>query len=304
MKSGTSTTGLRTGLADLDAKTSGLQPTDLIVVAARPSMGKSALVGSIGDFVAQSRGKTTLVFSMEMSAEQWAIRSLANRSSVPLDRLLNGQLDDVQMDRVVSADAALREAAIEVDDSASLSPLELRARARRVASRGNLGLIVVDYIQLMRVPGTKENRTNEVAEISRSLKALAKELGVPVVALSQLNRSLEQRDNKRPRMSDLRESGSIEQDADLIVFIYRDDVYNSESAHPGTAELIIGKHRQGALGTVRVAFQGQYARFVNLAEDWRADAAADNHPAAYPPRPPRRGHAGRVVGMKGLLDDN
>ena len=203
---------------------------------------------------------------MEMPAEQLALRMLSSFARIPMGRLRSGDLDDRDWDRLVSQGGLIREAPLYIDETGALSPLDLRARARRIKARHGLGLIVVDYIQLMQVPGTKENRTNEISEISRSLKALAKELEVPVIALSQLNRGVEQRDNKRPRMADLRESGGIEQDADLVVFIYRDEVYNRESPDAGTAEIIIAKQRNGPLGTVKTAFLGEFTRFDNLAQ--------------------------------------
>lgn len=267
-KSKSCTTGLRTGLADFDLKTAGLQPTDLILVAGRPSMGKSAFAGSVADFVAAQERKKTLVFSMEMSAEQWATRSVANRASVPLQNLRTGQLSPADAENLFRHDEELRGMPIEVDESGALSPLELRSKARQVAAKGDLGLIVVDYVQLMQIPGTRENRTNEVGEISRGLKSLAKELGVPVMVLSQLNRGLESRENKRPRMADLRDSGGLEQDADVIVFIYRDEVYHKDSKDKGKAELIIAKQRNGPTCTVKASFQGQFCRFADLAPEW------------------------------------
>ncbi|PXV71120.1 primary replicative DNA helicase [Sinimarinibacterium flocculans] len=258
--------GLSTGFVDLDAKTTGLHPGDLVILAGRPSMGKTSFALNVAEHVALYEKKPAAVFSMEMPAEQLALRMLSSFARIPMGRLRSGDLDDRDWDRLVSQGGLIREAPLYIDETGALSPLDLRARARRIKARHGLGLIVVDYIQLMQVPGTKENRTNEISEISRSLKALAKELEVPVIALSQLNRGVEQRDNKRPRMADLRESGGIEQDADLVVFIYRDEVYNRESPDAGTAEIIIAKQRNGPLGTVKTAFLGEFTRFDNLAQ--------------------------------------
>jgi replicative DNA helicase len=200
---------------------------------------------------------------------------LSSFARIPMGKLRSGDLEDRDMDRLVSQSGFLREAPLYIDETGAMSPLDVRARARRVKARHGLGLIVVDYIQLMQVPGTKDNRTNEIAEISRSLKALGKELEVPVIALSQLNRGVEQRDNKRPRMSDLRESGGIEQDADLVLFIYRDEVYNKDSPDKGVAEILIAKQRNGPLGVVKTAFLGEYTRFDNLAQDYAGYADYD-----------------------------
>ena len=265
--SGDSITGLPTGLSDLDELTSGLQPSDLIIVAGRPSMGKTTLVMNMAEHAAIKSTKPVLVFSMEMPGDSLAMRMMSSLGRIDQHRIRTGKLDDDDWPRVTSAVHMLSEAPLFIDDTAALSPAEMRARARRlVKEHGSLGLIVVDYLQLMKVPGFKaENRTAEISEISRSLKALAKELHVPVIALSQLNRSLEQRQDKRPVMSDLRESGAIEQDADLICFIYRDEVYNEDSPDKGTAEIIIAKQRNGPIGKVRVAFLGKYTRFEDLA---------------------------------------
>ncbi len=263
--------GLSTGFVDLDAKTTGLHPGDLVILAGRPSMGKTSFALNVAEHVVLYEKKPAAVFSMEMPAEQLALRMLSSFARIPMGRLRGGDLDDRDWDRLVSQGGLIREAPLYIDETGALSPLELRARARRIKARHGLGLIVVDYIQLMQVTGTKENRTNEISEISRSLKALAKELEVPVIALSQLNRGVEQRDNKRPRMADLRESGGIEQDADLVVFIYRDEVYNRESPDAGTAEIIIAKQRNGPLGVVKTAFLGEFTRFDNLAQTYAAD---------------------------------
>lgn len=265
--SGDAITGLATGLSELDEMTSGLQPSDLVIVAGRPSMGKTTLVMNMAEHAAIKGQKPVLVFSMEMPSDSLAMRMMSSLGRIDQHRIRTGKLNDDDWPRVTSAVHMLSEAPLFIDDSASLSPSEMRARARRLAKEhGQLGLIVVDYLQLMKVPGFKaENRTAEISEISRSLKSLAKELKVPVVALSQLNRSLEQRADKRPVMSDLRESGAIEQDADLICFIYRDEVYNEDSPEKGVAEIIIAKQRNGPIGKVRVAFLGKYTRFEDLA---------------------------------------
>lgn len=265
--------GLATGFTDFDQKTSGLHPGDLLILAGRPSMGKTSFALNIAEHVALYEKKPAAVFSMEMPAEQLALRMVSSFARIPMGKLRTGDLEDRDWDRLVSQGGLIREAPLYIDETGALSPLELRARARRIKQRHGLGLIVVDYIQLMQVPGTKDNRTNEISEISRSLKSLAKELEVPVIALSQLNRGVEQRDNKRPRMADLRESGGIEQDADLVVFIYRDEVYNKESPDKGTAEIIIAKQRNGPLGTVRTAFLGEFTRFDNLAQGYTDDYA-------------------------------
>jgi len=264
---GDAITGLATGLNDLDEMTSGLQPSDLIIVAGRPSMGKTTLAMNMAEHAAIRGGKPVLVFSMEMPSDSLAMRMMSSLGRIDQHRIRTGKLNDDDWPRVTSAVHMLSEAPLFIDDSAGLSPAEMRARARRLAKEhGQLGLIVVDYLQLMKVPGFKaENRTAEISEISRSLKSLAKELKVPVIALSQLNRSLEQRHDKRPVMSDLRESGAIEQDADLICFIYRDEVYNEDSPEKGVAEIIIAKQRNGPIGRVRVAFLGKYTRFEDLA---------------------------------------
>jgi replicative DNA helicase len=266
---GDAITGLSTGLRDLDQLTSGMQPSDLVIVAGRPSMGKTTFVMNIAEHVAIKAGKPVLVFSMEMPADSLAMRMMSSLGRIDQQKIRTGKLSDDDWPRITSAVHMLSEAPMFIDDSAGLSPAEVRARARRLAKEhGPLGMIVVDYLQLMKVPGIKaDNRVAEISEISRSLKALAKELSVPVLALSQLNRSLEQRADKRPVMSDLRESGAIEQDADLICFIYRDEVYNPESPDKGTAEIIIAKQRNGPIGRVRVAFLGQYTRFEDLAFD-------------------------------------
>ncbi len=266
-QSGDALTGLSTGLSDLDNLTSGLQPSDLVIVAGRPSMGKTTLVMNMAEHAAIQEKSNVLVFSMEMPSDSLAMRMMSSLGRIDQNRIRTGKLEDDDWPRVTSAVHMLSEAPLFIDDAPGLSPSEMRSRARRlVKEHGPLGLIVVDYLQLMKVPGFKaENRTAEISEISRSLKSLAKELSVPVVALSQLNRSLEQRQDKRPVMSDLRESGAIEQDADLICFIYRDEVYNEDSPDKGVAEIIIAKQRNGPIGKARVAFLGQYTKFEDLA---------------------------------------
>jgi replicative DNA helicase len=261
-------TGMATGFNDLDRMTSGLQPGDLVIVAGRPSMGKTAFSINIAENVALDSNKPVAIFSMEMGAAQLAMRMLGSVGKLNQHDLRTGRLQDDDWGRLTHALGKLNDAPLFIDESAALSALDLRARSRRLhRQHGELGLIVVDYIQLMSSNAGKasENRATEISEISRSLKALAKELHVPVIALSQLNRSLEQRPNKRPVMSDLRESGAIEQDADLILFIYRDEVYNPDSPDKGKAEIIIGKQRNGPIGKVELAFRGEYTRFENLA---------------------------------------
>jgi len=261
--------GVPTGLQRFDEMTNGLQPSDLIILAGRPSMGKTSFAMNIVENVAIKEKVPAAVFSLEMSAEQLAIRMISSWGRVDQSRLRNGHLTEEDWPKVTSAIGIMNQnAQLFIDDTPALSPSELRARARRLKREHDIGLVVVDYLQLMQVPGTKENRTNEISEISRNLKALAKELDVPVIALSQLNRQVEQRDNKRPRMSDLRESGGIEQDADLIVFIYRDEVYNEDSDDKGVAEVIIGKQRNGPLGTARTAFLSHFTRFENLQDHY------------------------------------
>ncbi len=258
-------TGVSTGYHDFDEMTSGLQQSDLIIIAGRPSMGKTMFSMNIAEHVVIKGQLPVLVFSMEMPGEAIVMRLLSSLCRIDQLRIRTGKLADEDWPRISSTVSMLSEAPLFIDDTPALSPAEMRARARRLAKeQGQLGLIVVDYLQLMQVPGYSENRTAEISEISRSLKSLAKELKVPVIALSQLNRGLEQRADKRPIMSDLRESGAIEQDADLIVFIYRDEVYNENSPDKGTAEIIIGKQRNGPLGKVRLTFMGQYTCFENF----------------------------------------
>ncbi|MBH8306832.1 replicative DNA helicase [Acinetobacter baumannii] len=263
-------TGLTTGFLELDNKTSGMQPGDLIIVAARPSMGKTTFAMNLVESVLQYNKLPALVFSMEMPADSIAMRLISAMGKVHQGHLRSGNLDADEWTKVTGTILQLQQMHLYIDDSSALPPTEVRARARRIAKMhdGKIGCIMVDYLQLMKVPGMGDNRVGEISEISRSLKALAKEMNCPVIALSQLNRSLENRPNKRPVMSDLRESGAIEQDADLIMFIYRDEVYNKESKEAGTAEIIIGKQRNGPIGTVRLAFEGQYTRFSNLSPEY------------------------------------
>lgn len=261
-------TGVSTGYSDLDEMTSGLQKGDLVIVAGRPSMGKTTFSMNIAEYAAAHKKLPTAVFSMEMPAEQLVLRLLSSMGRVDQHRVRTGKLTDEDWPRIATAVKIFADVPMFIDDSPALSPTEVRARARRLMrEHGQLGLIVLDYLQLMQVSGSSENRTAEISEISRSLKSLAKELNVPVIALSQLNRSLEQRPNKRPVMSDLRESGAIEQDADIIMFVYRDEVYNPESPDKGTAEIIIAKQRNGPIGTVRLTFLGKYTRFENFTPD-------------------------------------
>lgn len=260
-------TGLSTGFTDLDEITSGLQPADLIIVAGRPSMGKTTFAMNLVENALMRSEKAILVFSLEMPAESLVMRMISSLGRIDQSKVRSGRLEEDDWPRLTSAVNLLQERKLFIDDSAGISPSDMRARARRVVrEHGEIGMIMVDYLQLMQLGGSaSDNRTNEISEISRSLKALAKEFDCPVVALSQLNRSLEQRPNKRPINSDLRESGAIEQDADVIMFIYRDEVYHPETEYKGVGEVILGKHRNGPIGTVRLAFQGRYTRFDNLA---------------------------------------
>jgi replicative DNA helicase len=259
-----SLTGVSTGFSDIDDMTAGLQRSDLVIIAGRPSMGKTTFAMNIAEHAAIKDQVPVAVFSMEMPGEQLAMRLMSSLGRIDQTKVRTGKLADDDWPRLTSAVSILSKAPLFVDDTPALSPTELRARARRLKREHDLGLVIIDYLQLMQVPGHKENRTGEISEISRSLKALAKELNVPVIALSQLNRSLEQRPNKRPVMSDLRESGAIEQDADVIIFIYRDEVYDEDSPDKGTAEIIIGKQRNGPIGMRRLTFLGQHTRFENF----------------------------------------
>ncbi|MDH3673713.1 MAG: replicative DNA helicase [Gammaproteobacteria bacterium] len=262
-RSDKSITGVPTGYADLDEMTSGLQSSDLIIVAGRPSMGKTSLAMNIAENAAVGHGLPVAIFSMEMPGEQLAMRMMASLGRINTHKVRTGKLNDEDWPRLTSAISLLSEAPIFTDDTPGITPMELRARARRLKREHGLGLIIVDYLQLMQSTEGNENRATEISYITRALKNLAKELDVPLMAMSQLNRSLEQRPNKRPVMSDLRESGSIEQDADVIFFIYRDEVYNEDSVEKGTAEIIIGKQRNGPTGTIRLTFLGQYTKFEN-----------------------------------------
>lgn len=271
-------TGMASGFNDFDKLTSGLQQSDLIIVAGRPSMGKTTFAMNIAEYVGMKCQKPVLIFSMEMPAEQLAMRMLSSLGRIEMQRIRSGQLDDGDWPRLSSAIAMMSEKKIFIDDTGALGPGDVRARARRlVREQGEIGLIVIDYLQLMRVPGNSEHRAAEISEISRSLKALARELNVPVIALSQLNRSLEQRTDRRPMMSDLRESGALEQDADLIVFIYRDEVYNKDTAAKGSAEIIVAKQRNGPIGTVRLTFLGHYSRFENFTNRQMSEAGANEY---------------------------
>jgi replicative DNA helicase len=262
-------TGVPTGFSDLDSMTSGLQPGDLVIVAGRPSMGKTSFAMNIAEYVAVEKKLPVAIFSMEMPGEQLAMRMLSSLGRINSNKIRTGRLGDEDWPRLNSAVGLLDKAPMFVDDSAGLNSLDLRSRARRIARENNeLGMIVVDYLQLMQASESNENRATEISGITRSLKILAKELNVPVVALSQLNRSLEQRPNKRPVMSDLRESGAIEQDADVIFFIYRDEVYNEDTEQKGIAEVIIGKQRNGPIGTAKLTFRGEFTRFENFAPQY------------------------------------
>jgi len=260
-------TGIATGFTDLDRMTSGLQEGDLIVIAGRPSMGKTSLALNIAEHIALVLKMPVAIFSMEMGATQLAMRLMGSVGRLDQQKIRTGRLTNDDWERLSGALGKLNDAPIHIDETPAMNALEVRARSRRLARQygGKLGAIVVDYLQLMQAVSDGENRATEISEISRSMKALAKELKVPVLALSQLNRSLEQRPNKRPVMSDLRESGAIEQDADVILFIYRDEVYNPDTQEKGVAEIIIGKQRNGPIGMVRLAFLGENTRFENLA---------------------------------------
>ena len=260
-------TGVGSGYKDLDALTSGWQKSDLVIVAGRPSMGKTAFAMNLVEHAVINYDKPVLVFSLEMPSESLIFRLLSSIGRIDQTKLRTGKLSEGDWPSFNKAAKALKDRPLFIDDSPSVSPTEMRARARRIAREhdGQLGMVVVDYLQLMQIKGTNENRVTEISAISRSLKQLAREFDCPVIALSQLNRGLEQRPNKRPVMADLRESGAIEQDADLITFIYRDEVYNEDTPDKGVAEVIIGKHRNGPIGTVRLSFLGQFTRFESHA---------------------------------------
>jgi replicative DNA helicase len=261
-------TGVSTGFDDLDKKTAGLQPSDLIIVAGRPSMGKTSFGLNMVEHAIMADDGAVLVFSLEMPAEQLVMRMLSSLGRIDQTRMRTGDMHEDDWPRFTGAVSQLKDRQLYIDDTPAITPNELRNRARRVAREsGKLSMIMVDYLQLMRGSGDPENRTHEISEISRSLKAIAKEMKCPLVALAQLNRGLEQRTDKRPVMADLRDSGAIEQDADVIFFIYRDEVYHPESAEKGTAEILIGKQRNGPIGMVRLAFIGNLTKFENLAPD-------------------------------------
>lgn len=265
-------TGLTTGFTDLDEMTSGLQPSDMVIVAARPSMGKTTFAMNLIENALLSSDDCVVVFSLEMPSEQLMMRSLSSLGKIDQGRIRSGKMEDEDWPKLSSAIKKLKGKKLFLDDTAGLSPQEMRARLRRIQrEHGTIGMVMIDYLQLMRISGFTEGRVNEISEISRSIKAMAKEFCCPMVALSQLNRSLEQRPNKRPVNADLRESGAIEQDADVIMFIYRDEVYNPDTEHKGVAEIIIGKQRNGPVGSVRLAFHGRFTRFENLAAESYAD---------------------------------
>lgn len=268
-------TGVPTGFTKLDEQTSGLQKGDLIIVAGRPSMGKTSFAMNLVEYAAISARAAVAVFSMEMPAEQLTMRMLSSLGRIDQHKVRTGRLSDDDWPRLTSALNILGDTKIFIDDTPALTPTELRARCRRLKREHDLGLVVIDYLQLMQVPSTKENRATEISEISRSLKALAKELRVPVIALSQLNRSLESRPDKRPVMSDLRESGAIEQDADVILFIYRDEVYKEDTPDKGIAEINIGKQRNGPIGKVKLTFLNHITKFENFAPDQMANGFYD-----------------------------
>jgi len=257
--------GLSTGFTELDRRTQGLHPGDLVIVAARPAMGKTTLAVNIAEHVALVDNLPVAIFSMEMSGEQLALRILSSFGRIELGKLRSGHLSDGDYDKLVSADALIRKAPLFIDETGALSPMDVRARARRLKAQYDIRLIVVDYLQLMQVPNTRENRTNEVSQITRSLKALAKELGIPIVALSQLSRANE-KENRKPKLSDLRDSGGIEQDADLVLFIWREDVTSEEIQKRTQAEIIIGKQRSGPTGSFPLTFLGQFTKFDNPAD--------------------------------------
>jgi len=270
-KNGSSLLGASTGYKDLDSKLQGLQKGDLIIVAARPSMGKTALSMNIVENLVLNNDISggVLVFSLEMPAESLTTRLLASNAKIDQQKVRSASMNQADLKKFMDSSSKLKDLPLYIDDSSMLSPMELRARARRIARQepNGLSLIVVDYLQLMQLPASQENRVNQISEISRSLKMLAKELNVPVIALSQLNRAVEQRPNKRPIMADLRDSGAIEQDADVILFIYRDEVYNEDSEEGNKAEIIIGKQRNGPIGKVNLTFLKEFTRFEDFAVD-------------------------------------
>jgi replicative DNA helicase len=272
-QSGGDITGIPSGFTEFDKLTAGLQPGDLVIIAGRPSMGKTTLAINIAENAAIGAKVPTAIFSMEMPSQQLAFRMISSLGRVDQTHLRTGNFPDEDWSRINTAVQLMSDAPIFIDDSPGLSPTEIRARARRLKRESNLGLIVIDYLQLMQVHGNTENRATEISEISRSLKSLAKELEVPVIALSQLNRSVEQRTDKRPVMSDLRESGAIEQDADLILFIYREEVYKQDTPRKGIADISIAKQRNGPIGDFPLTFVGRFTRFENWVPETYADEA-------------------------------
>jgi len=261
-------TGVESGFRELDKITAGLQKGELIIIAGRPSMGKTAFALNIAEHVALAHNNPVAIFSMEMSASSLAQRMISSLGRVNAHSVKTGKLEEKDWHRIDGAIQQMRDAPIYIDDTPSLTPIEIRARARRIQREKGLKLIVIDYLQLMTVSGSKENRATEISEISRNLKALARELDIPIIALSQLNRSVEQRNDKRPIMSDLRESGAIEQDADLIAFIYREEVYDPETDKKGIALIEIAKQRNGAIGKFNLTFLGRYTKFENWAPEY------------------------------------
>ena len=263
-KSGGTVTGIPTGFHDLDYKMAGLQNSDLILIAARPSMGKTAFALNIAEYVTVKKNVTTAIFSLEMSKEQLAKRILAMNSRVDSQKLRTGDLSDREWGDIVDSARIIGETNLVIDDTPGISITELRSKCRKLKLEKNLGLVIIDYIQLMTGSKQTESRQQEISEISRSLKALAREINAPIIALSQLSRRVEQRDDKRPMLSDLRESGAIEQDADVVMFIYRDEYYNKDTETPGVTEIIIGKQRNGPIGTVRLGWKSELTKFVNI----------------------------------------
>ena len=259
-----SVTGISTGFYDLDYKTSGLQPSDFILIGARPAMGKTALVLNLADNIAIKNNITTAIFSLEMSKEQLINRMFSMESRVDAQNIRSGELSDSDWERLIESAGIIGKSNLIIDDTPGINMAELRSKCRRYKLEHNLGLIIIDYLQLMSGNGRSDNRQQEISEISRSLKALAREINIPVIAISQVNRACESRPDKRPIMSDLRESGSIEQDADMVMFLYRDDYYNKDSENKGIAELIIAKQRNGPIGTVNLLWLPNLTRFVNL----------------------------------------
>ncbi len=267
-RSKSTVTGVPTGFIDLDYRTSGLQPSDLILIAARPSMGKTAFVLNIADYIAVRRQKTCLIFSLEMSKEQLVNRMLAMESNVDSQKLRTGTLTDADWDAVVEGIATIGNSKLVIDDTPGISIMELRSKCRKIKLEHGLDIVMIDYLQLMTGSGkTSDNRQQEISEISRSLKALARELNAPVIALSQLSRACETRTDHRPMLSDLRESGAIEQEADVVMFLYRDDYYNKDTDTPNVAEVIIAKQRNGPIGTVNLGWRPELTRFVNMARE-------------------------------------